>query len=87
MNFKEFCEYFGHVVTPLTEALFDSFRQLTKTFQNLADIFDDMKEPYKVVRSTNKPKFKVNHKHSSTRSNYNQPYVKMKNLPYQRRNY
>ena len=87
MNFKEFCEYFGHVVTPLTEALYDAFQQLTSSFENLADTFDYIQGPYKVVRSTNKPGSKVNRKHLSARSNYNKPYVMMKNLPYQRRNY
>ena len=69
MNFKEFCEYFGHVVTSLTEAL------------------DDIQGPYKVVSPKNKTKFLVDHRCSSIRSNYNKPYVMMRNLPYQRRNY
>jgi hypothetical protein len=87
MNFKEFCEYFGHVVTPLTEALYDAFQQLTSSFENLADTFDDIQGPYKVVSPKNKPKFLVDRRYSSIGSNYNKPYVMMRNLPYQRRNY
>lgn len=87
MNFKEFCEYFGYVVTPLTEALFDSFRQLTNSFQSLTDAFEDMKGPHETVRPTHKPRPRTNYKHQVVRSNYNQPYIMTKNLPYQRRNY